>query len=227
MKTNIELVEFTKKALNEKWGYCLGSFGNILTQSFLNQKLKQGYGVGAYNTRHKTYLGKYLNKRVSDCYGLVKAFVWWNNGQVKYVANQDRNQEGAYKAAKEKGALNTLPEIPGIILWMKGHAGIYIGNGEFIECVGAPIGMRKGKIVNGKVTSGSKFTHWFKDTYIKYETLEEFINLDILGKKVKVPGYFKNKTNYMKVAGKDYPIRTVLEALGLTVSGKGNEVVAK
>ena len=138
-----------------------------------------------------------------------------------------RNQEGAYKASKEKGLLKTIPEIPGLVLWMKGHAGIYIGNGEFIECVGAPIGMRKGKIINGKVTSGSKFTHWFKDTYIKYETVEEFINLDILGKKVKVPGYIKNNINHIKLDGKDIPIRTVLEALGLTVSGKGNEVVGK
>lgn len=227
MKTNIELVEFAKQALKDDFGYCLGSFGNILTPSFLNQKLKQGYGVGAYNTRHKAYLNTYINKRVSDCYGLVKAFIWWNNGQVKYVASQDRNQEGAYKASKEKGLLKTIPEIPGLVLWMKGHAGIYIGNGEFIECVGAPIGMRKGKIINGKVTSGSKFTHWFKDTYIKYETVEEFINLDILGKKVKVPGYIKNNINHIKLDGKDIPIRTVLEALGLTVSGKGNEVVGK
>lgn len=227
MKTNIELVQFAKKALNENWGYCLGSFGNILTTSFMNQKMSQGGGVGSYNTKHKAYLQKFLNKRVTDCYGLVKAFIWWNNGQVKYVSAQDRNQKGAYNAAKEKGSISTIPEMPGLILWMRGHAGIYIGNGEFIECVGAPVGMRKGKIVNGKVTSGSKFTHWFKDSYIKYEILEEFINLDILGKKVKVPGYFKSKTNYITLDGKDIPIRTVLGALGLTVSGKGNEVVAK
>lgn len=168
MKTNIELVEFAKKALKEDWGYCLGSFGNILTPSFLKQKQSQGGGVGAYNTRHNNYLRKFLNKRVTDCYGLVKAFIWWNNGNVKYVGSQDRNQEGAYKAAKEKGPISSIPEIPGLILWMKGHAGIYIGNGEFIECVGAPVGMRKGKIQNGRVVSGSKFTHWFKDTYISY-----------------------------------------------------------
>lgn len=168
MGTNIELVAFAKKALAENWGYCLGSFGNILTPSFLAQKLSQGGGVGVYNARHKDYLNKFLNKRVSDCYGLVKGFHWWNGGNVKYVATQDRNQEGAYTAAKEKGPLSTMPEIPGLVLWMKGHAGIYIGNGEFIECAGAPRGMFKGKIVGGKVTMGSKFTHWFKDTYITY-----------------------------------------------------------
>lgn len=171
MKTAQGLVDFAKKALKENWGYCLGTYGNILTPSYLKQKQSQGYGVGAYNTRHNAYLQRFINKRVSDCYGLVKGYVWWQ-GEDKnpnYVTKQDRNQEGAYTSAKEKGPLSTLPEIPGIVLWMKGHAGIYIGNGEFIEIAGVPVGMRKGKISNGRVVSGSKFTHWFKDTYINYD----------------------------------------------------------
>lgn len=228
MKNNTELIKYVEKALKEKWGYCLGSFGNILTPSFLSQKLSQGGGVGTYNTRHKSYLNNYINKRVSDCYGLVKGFLWTDSvGNVKYVASQDMNQEGAYSRAKEKGPLNTIPEIPGLILWMKGHAGIYIGNGEFIECVGAPTGMRRGKIANGKIISGSKFTHWFKDLNITYIDDSKVINLDILGKKVQVKGYFKNNINYVTIDKVDIPIRSLLEALGLKVTGKGNEVVAK
>ena len=46
------------------------------------------------------------------------------------------------------------------------------------------------------------------------------IKLDILGKKVEVKGFNKNNTNYITVEDKDIPIRTVLEALGLTVSGR-------
>lgn len=219
VKTNIELVEFAKKALQENWGYCLGSFGNILTPSFLQQKLNQGGGVGEYNTRYKAYLNTYLNKRVSDCYGLVKAFLWWNGGQVKYIANQDRNQEMAYTAAKEKGPLKTIPEIPGLILWMKGHAGIYVGNGEFIECVGAPVGMRKGKIQGGKVTSGSKFTHWFKDTYIEYlEIAQNVIRVDFYGNVIYVPSELKDKINYVTIKDKQYTIWEILEALKLNAS---------
>ncbi len=165
---NIGLAEYAKKALSENWGYCLGAFGNILTETLLDQKCNQGGGVGQYNTAHKDYLKKFLNKRVSDCYGLVKAYLWDNNGTVKYNPAQDRNQESAYLAAKEKGVLSTIPEIPGVVLWMSGHAGIYIGNGEFIECAGAPTGMKQGKIQDGKVVSGSRFTHWFKDTFIDY-----------------------------------------------------------
>ena len=216
--TNLELVAFAKKALNEHWGYCLGTFGNILTPQLLKQKMSQGYGVGSYNTRHKAYLEGFINKHVSDCYGLVKAFVWWNNGDVKYVPSQDRNQEGAFKAAKEKGPIRSIPEIPGLVLWMKGHAGIYIGNGEFIECVGAPVGMRKGKIVNGKIVYGSRFTHWFKDTYISYPVAPpNTIQIKLNGKTRFVKGYYKAGTNYITFDRVDLPVRLVAETLGLKV----------
>ncbi len=240
MKTNIELVKFAEMALKENWGYCLGSFGNILTDSFLNAKLTQSNGVGAYNTRHKAYLLKYKNKRVTDCYGLVKAFVWWNGGKVQYNPRQDRNQEGAYNASKEKGPLNTIPEIPGLVLWMKGHAGIYIGNGEFIECVGAPIGMRNGRIANGKIVSGSKFTHWFKDTYITYVKEEskpaplkkeviENVPILVNGKELAVRGYIVDGITSMEVQVPTgvivVPVRAFYEKLGYKVGFENGKVV--
>lgn len=171
MKTNIELVNYTKKAYKENWGYCLGTFGQVLTQTLLNQKTSQGNGVGNYNTKNKAYLNRFMGKRVSDCYGIVKGFLWTDvAGVTRYNGSQDRNADTAYRNAREKGPINTIPEIPGLVLWMKGHAGVYIGNGEFIECAGAPKGMMKGKIQNGRVVSGNKFTHWFKDTNITYNS---------------------------------------------------------
>ena len=217
MRDNKGLVEFAEKALAEKWGYCLGTFGNILTPALLDQKMKQGYGVGVYNTRHVAYLRTFLGKRVSDCYGLVKAYIWWSGSNPKYNTIEDRNQEMAYRAAKEKGPLNTIPEIPGLILWMPGHAGIYIGNGEFIECVGAPTGMRKGIIKDGRVVAGSKFTHWFKDTYIEYK--EEIGKLDLIinGKPRKINGVNKGGITYIRVDGEEIPTRLLGEALGFKV----------
>lgn len=174
MLTNIGLVELVKKAYKEGWGYVNGTYGNILTESLLNAKCTQAGGVGAYNSQWRDkYIKKFMGKRVSDCYGLIKAYVWWTaeGKSPKYNANGciDRNQEGAYRAATKKGPLSTMPDIPGIVLWMTGHVGVYIGNGEFIECAGCPIGMFKGKIQNGKIVSGSKFTNWFMDNWLIYE----------------------------------------------------------
>ena len=220
MKTNLELVRFAERALAERWGYCLGTFGNILTPTLLNQKMAQGYGVGSYNKRHQTYLKTFTNKRVSDCYGLVKGFVWWREGaSPKYNSRQDRNQEGAYSAAREKGRLNTMPEIPGLVLWMRGHAGIYIGDGKFIECVGAPVGMRKGRIHNGVVISGSKFTHWFKDTYIQYldKSSTGKLALQINGRVKYIDGFIKTGISYAVIGKIEIPLRTLGEGLGFKV----------
>lgn len=169
--TNTGLVDLARKALKENWGYVNGTFGNILTATLLQQKCTQTGGVGEYNTYWKDrYIKNFIGQRVSDCYGLVKAYVWWTNegASPRYNSLMDRNQEGAYVSATEKGPLSTLPELPGVLLWMKGHVGIYIGNGEFIECAGCPVGMRKGTVKNGMVISGSKFTNWFKDNWITY-----------------------------------------------------------
>lgn len=229
MKTNTGLVKYAEKALKENWGYCLGTFGSILTPGLLNQKLNQGYGVGAYNTRHQAYIRKFMNKRVSDCYGLVKGYLWTRpDGTVPYNASQDRNQEGAYRAAREKGPLSNMPEIPGLVLWMKGHAGVYIGNGDFIEIAGAPKGMQKGKIINGRVAKGSPFTHWFKDTYITYVGPtkpiapigpvkpappihnKNIVKINYRGKLVELDGVFQNDKNYASV-------RELAELLGYKV----------
>lgn len=176
--TNTGLVELAEKALKEGWGYVNGTFGNILTETLMSQKCSQSGGVGQYNTYWKDkYIKKFIGKRVSDCYGLVKAYVWWTgeNSSPSYNSNGcvDRNQEGAYSVAKEKGPLSTMPDLPGVILWMKGHVGIYVGNGEFIECAGCPVGTRKGTLKNGVIISGSKFTHWFKDSWITYLPAEK------------------------------------------------------
>jgi len=208
MKTNDGLVNYAKRALDEGWGYMLGGYGQTLTHALLNQKMAQGDGVGMYNTKWKDYLLKFIGKRVLDCYGIVKGYCWTEtsvNGVIfnepKYASNgmPDRNQETAYQAAKEKGPLSTMPEIPGLILWMPGHAGVYVGGGDFIECVGAPVGMRCGTIKGGVVTSGSKFTHWFKDTAITYQTQAQVTPEEITVDNAISDGIITDKLHWMNV----------------------------
>ena len=166
--TNTGLVAHAKKALNEKWFYGWGTYGQLATAALIESNIRQYPENAAWKTYMTVAVGK---TRLCDCYGLVKSYLWWTSdgANPKYNNAQDRNTAGAYNAAKEKGTLSNMPEIPGIILYMQGHVGVYIGNGEFIELTGGGVGARKGTIKNGVVTSGSKFTHWFKDTFITYE----------------------------------------------------------
>ncbi len=68
-----------------------------------------------------------------------------------------------YQAAKEKGSISSIPEIPGLAVWHSGHIGVYIGNGEVIEAMGTKYG-----VVRTKLASRG-WTHWLKIPYIKYE----------------------------------------------------------
>jgi len=168
--TGVGLAEHARKALAEDWGFCLGTFGQVLTLTLLNNKLIQN-GVGEYNYRHKNYLRTFVGKRVTDSYGLVKSYVWRSGNGIKFGAN-DRPNRGAnlaFSEAREKGLFDTLPEAPGLLLWKPGHVGVYIGGGEFIECAGAPVGIFRGRIRNGRIVSGSRFTNWFRDMYVTYE----------------------------------------------------------
>lgn len=230
-KTNIGLVQHSEKALAEKWGYMWGSFGQISTKAVIDSNIRQ-YPT---NEKWRSYLQKSIGKtRLCDCYGLVKGYLWWagDTTNPKYNVAQDTNTAGAYQKAKEKGTLATLPEVKGVILYMQGHVAVYCGNGKFIELMGGGVGAYEGKIVNGKITKGSKFTHWFKDININYNPIpptppkpvapptppkEEAvmsikkIDLDIEGKKVKVDSVNINNMNYISA-------RQILENLGYTVT---------
>lgn len=171
-KTNIGLVKWAKKALDEEWGYMWGSWGQILTEDYA-QKICNQY---TSNLTHKWYWEKYMGKRVSDCYGLTKGYLWDNKGTDKITPGTDVNTAGLFGKAKIKGTLASMPDIPGLQLWMPGHVAIYIGNGKFIECAGDK-GCILGKIdmVEHKITKGSRFTHWIQNPWIEYITEEKAV----------------------------------------------------
>ena len=60
-------------------------------------------------------------------------------------------------AASEKGSIDTIPEIPGLAVWHKGHIGIYIGNGEVIEAMGSRYGVVKPFSQTAPGPTGSRF----------------------------------------------------------------------
>lgn len=223
MKKNTDLIAYCEKALKEKWVYLWGTYGQKATQALLESNIRQYPS----NENWRSYASKAIpNNRFCDCYGLLKGFMWSDsNGVIKYGSNgcQDTNTGGAYSKAKEKGTLATLPEIPGIVLYMTGHVGYYVGNGRFIECAGG-VGVVEGKIQGGKVVKGSKFTHWFKDVNIDYtvatmpKKTEKVVDDEVIdnttmvfnNKEVVVERIFKNGINYIKLRD--------LEKFGMKIS---------
>lgn len=160
MKTNEGLVAHCMTALIERWGYVFGTWGQILTQRIFEEKMAQyPEQVGRYSDH---IIANYFGKRTVDCGGLIKSFLWWTfNGPV-YTPATDCSVDVMYESATEKDTIDNLPEIQGLIVWHKGHAGVYTGNGDVIESRGTLHGVMQTKLNN------RPFTHWFKHTEIEY-----------------------------------------------------------
>lgn len=163
-KNNRDLVAFAQIAWENQWGYVWGTFGDVLTAKLLSNKLDQyPEGVGDYE---EFIRGHWMDRRTADCVGLIKAYGWLDpqTGEIVYRSGDmpDCSTETMFAAATESGPVETIPEIPGLVVYREGHVGVYIGGGFVIEAKGTEIGVVKTKLAE------SAFTHWFKCPYIEY-----------------------------------------------------------
>ena len=172
-KNNLDLVTWAVRAEQAGWGYVWGSQGELLTESRF-QSLAASYPkeVGGYEDWIRTH---WLGKRTADCSGLIRGY-WWLDAEtqeVKYGSNgiPAMGADAMYQAAAEKGPMSTMPEIPGLGVWHKGHIGIYIGNGEVVEAMSTRKGVVRTQLANGH------WTAWIKIPYINYiESTEEEVS---------------------------------------------------
>ena len=153
-------------------------------------------------------IGRYENGvRIFDCVGLIKCFIWhdYSSSNASYYGKTcpDKNETGFFNEATEKGTIDTIPEIPGLMVYQPGHIGVYLGNGEVIEATAAfdkkiVITYFKG---NHPDTSYKRttWTHWFKMPYLNYdvqeseETNDEFVHA--LGETVRFTTCYRSSTD--------------------------------
>lgn len=158
MKTNYGLAQWAQDWVGMPYWY--GTVCYECTESLLKRKKAQ-YPKHYTSSRMARYESDIAaGKWASDCIGLAKGYMWWNSDSksAKYASNgcPDASANGMLEKAKEKGTIDTLPEVPGIMLWMSGHAGVYIGDGWVIEERGFNYGCVKTKL------SGRPWKKWYK-----------------------------------------------------------------
>lgn len=165
MKKAKDLVSYVKeKAAKDKTIYVLGAFGNNFTSAFLEQKCNQL----TWNQENRGFLSGYVDKgyQAFDCVGLIKAFLW-DDDPSNYKASEDENEVMMYDRAKVKGMIASMPERPGILVFMPGHVGVYIGNSYVVECTpNMPLG---GWGVLKTKFAGRGWTKWAEYARISYE----------------------------------------------------------
>ena len=164
-KNNLDLVTWAINAEQAGWGYVWGTYGSVLSRSYLQSKVNQYPDhVGSMEDFIKR---NWMGKRTADCVGLIKGYGWLNpeTQAIEYGTNgmPDISADDMYRNATEKGSISSMPDIPGLAVWKEGHIGIYIGDGYVIEAMGTRYGVRKTEL------SKRSWTHWLKIPYIKYE----------------------------------------------------------
>lgn len=168
-KNNLDLVKWSEFAADKGWGYVWGTYGTVLSPSFLESKIIQYPDeVGGKEDFIREH---WLGKRTADCVGLIKGYSWYDvAGQTTILVSNGMPDIGAdtmYENATEKGTIDTIPEIPGLAVWKEGHIGVYIGDGKVVEAYGTTTGVIRSELANGG------WTHWLKIPYITYLEQEE------------------------------------------------------
>lgn len=139
--------EFVAKAVdvakNYKTLYVLGCFG-----APLNANNKKRY-IESQSYNAQPDRAAMINAATDDTFGFdcvcfIKGLLWgWNGdtsrvyGGAAYVSNgvPDINTEAIINVcSKVTDSFNHSTMLPGELVWMTGHVGVYIGNGLAVEC---------------------------------------------------------------------------------------------
>jgi len=142
-----------------------GTFGQTANLDLLNDKRRQYPGqmtAARYDYAKRYHIG--TNKRVYDCAGLIKSY-WMQpnpNAPPVYSKAHDKSADGLYRVCDRRGAIKSLPEEAGALVFMARadgtmhHAGLYLGGGRVIEARGFDYGV----VVTS--LSGRPWSHWGK-----------------------------------------------------------------
>ena len=164
MKTGQGLKEYAIAQLGLP--YWWGCFGQLADGALYAQKKKQ---YPAYYTA--TDFSSQYGQKVHDCVGLIKGYRWSDTPESypKYVGAQDVAVEGLYAQCTKRGAITSLPETPGVCVFMAnmGHVGVYIGGGEVVEAMGHAVGVVKTKL------AGRGWDYWGMPEWISYDDAAE------------------------------------------------------
>ena len=183
IKTNKQLVEkCIDIAKNYKTLYVMGCFGAPMTEANKTRYINNG-AHGSYNaksTRKKMIQAATEDTFGFDCVCLIKGILWdWCGDKSKkyggaiYEENDvpDINADQMINVCKDVSTDFSKIEI-GEAVWLKGHIGVYIGDGLAVECT--PSWKNCVQITSCNCTkTGYNRRNWTKHGKLPYITYEK------------------------------------------------------
>lgn len=182
IKTASELVAKCKEvAQNYKTLYVMGCFGAPMNASN-KERYAQNHSYNRQTVRTVMIKSATSDTFGFDCCGLIKGVLWgWAGNTSKtyggssYASNGVPDISADQMITKCKDVSTDFSKIQiGELLWMSGHVGIYIGNGQAVECTPSwKNGVQITSVLNIKSGSGHKWTKHGKLPYVTYDSQTE------------------------------------------------------
>ena len=147
-----EMVRYVISAKEAGWGYVYSGQGQLYSPELAEQwgrANRAGKGYDYFVRRCARWFGHI----VVDCSGLiVEAY------RSRIPGYGDMSANTVFGRAVQTGTIDTIPEIPGLCVWKRGHIGVYIGNRKVIEAAGTETGV----VLSTLRAPGSvrRWTHW-------------------------------------------------------------------
>ena len=175
--------ELAKRAIdvakNYKTLYVMGCFGDTMTEPNKARYIAH-HEYNRRAERQPMIKAATANTFGFDCVCLIKGLLWgWSGdttkiyGGAKYKSNgvPDLDADTMFSVCKEASTDFSRIEI-GEVVWMKGHVGIYVGNGLAVECT--PSWKNCVQITACNCTkSGYNRRNWTKHGKLPYITYEK------------------------------------------------------
>lgn len=166
-KTAKGLAQYAIEQIGKPYWY--GTFGQTGSRELYEQKKRQYPGQYGWDYRGET-------EAVHDCVGLIKGYLWCKDGAKSapvYDAAQDLSANAMRAACKIKGNMDTMPDVPGVLVFKDHHVGVYVGNGEVVEARSRRYGVVKGKLADRPWSS------WGYCPFVTYETIRKTVNVSL------------------------------------------------
>ena len=126
-----EFVSILKKISTQKTVYAWGMFGQAITKARVEAKAKQYPSWYTADKISRIFAPLYDKGYLGyDCVGLVKGVLWEGN----YASNGVPDISADAMIGRCKSVSTDFSSIAvGEFVWLKGHCGIYIGEGKVVE----------------------------------------------------------------------------------------------